>query len=133
MIENTTWPEASRELAESLLSNELKRLLMKLDIYMLLIPYEPDQRVPYTVELSDIFHDVGRCGIIAEVAGSIYINNCVNNVGDLLTDLLNHIDYDNTRDKLIGMTRTLRDIIQSLNTSPLGGSVSMKEYKEHTR
>lgn len=130
MIENTTWPEDSRELASNILSTELKRLLMKLDIYILLIPYEPDERVQYTVELSDIFHNVGRCGMIAEVADSIYITNCVNNVGELLTNLLNHIDYDDTRDKLIGMTRTLRDIINSLNASPLGGNVSMGEYRE---
>ena len=130
MTDNITWPEASRELASNILSAELKRLLMKLDIYILLIPYEPQQRVQYTVELSDIFHDVGRCGIIAEVADSIYVSNCVNDVGELLTNLLNHIDYDDTRNRLIGMSRTLRDIIHSLNASPLGGNVSMGEYRE---
>ena len=105
---------------------------MKLDIYILLIPYQPDcrERTEYTVELSDIFHDVGRCGMIAEVAGYIYVCNCISNVAELLTDLLNHIDYDDTRDKLVDMTRTLREIIHSLNTIPDGGNVSMGEYRE---
>ena len=127
MIDMTPWPEDSQEIAKNILSTELKRLLMKLDIYMLLVPHDSDNRVTYTVELSDIFHDVGRCEIIAEVAGNIYVYNMVCNVAGFLTDLLNHINYDDTRDKLMGMIRTLREIIHSLNIIRIPSTLSMEE------
>jgi hypothetical protein len=129
MIDNTKWPKESQELAESILPDSLKRLLMQLDVYMLLSPYDPDNRVTYTVEMSNIFLDIGRCEITALVADNIYVLNHVQHVTELMTNLLNHIDYTDTRDKLIGMTRTLRDIIFSLNEARAGGLVSMGDYK----
>ena len=130
MIDDTTWPKESRELAENILPTELKRLLMQLDLYMLLSPYNPDQRVTYTVEMSNIFHNIGRCEVIAKVADNIYVLNHIQLVSDLVTKLLNHLDYTKTRDDIIEMTRVLREIIMSLTAPATGGTVSMENYSE---
>lgn len=129
MIENTTWPSECQDKAKTELVTELKRLHMLTDVFMMLSPYDPDNRIKYTEELSVIFHQLGRCEMIAIVAGNTYVMNHVKTHIDLFTRLLNHIDYTNTRDRLIDQSKTLHSIIFTLSPTGYEGVVSMGEYQ----
>lgn len=88
------WSIETQEKAIKLLPIELGYLSCELGMYIDISPEElPGNRVDYTLELSNVFHRLGRAGAIAEAAkndGAVYT---INQIISSLKTLLNNINY----------------------------------------
>ena len=119
---DSAWPVECQTKANELISTDLIYLSCELGMYIDLAPVEAiDGRVQYQIELSGLFHRLGRCQIYAEVSGNDNILNIINQIIATLRTLLDNINY-----------RGVMGDLRKVHAQFIGELADLKNREQHT-
>ena len=128
---DSAWPTECREKADTLLPEQLIYLSCELGMYIDLAPIEAiDGRVQYDMELSSLFHRLGCCEILAEIAEYNTILSTINQITVTLRTLLNSINYEGAMNDLRKVHAQFIGELADLKNRNQRRRISMGNYKE---
>lgn len=120
------WSLESRELAAKLLPSALRYLHNYIEIYTTVVK----ENFKFTCEVSDIFVQIGRCSVFAEIADDKKTIELIDKISDTAHSLLQPIMFEEAFNKLKELLPSFDMMIDSMYYEVNKPDISVGNYRE---